>query len=251
MDGDLRPFTVVGVVGDVRDQNLAIEPTPTFYAYQPQREHACGASLTSSCRQPAIRRPSWRRRARSCGSCARTSRRVLRTMETIVSTLSRRSPLRARARRRVRRRGARARDARRLQRDLVSGHAAPAGDRRAHRPRRAARRRPLARAASGRVAGGHRHRRRRGRRAFLTRLLKGLVFGVSTTDPIAFGGVIVLLAVWRCSRAGCRPAARRASTLMKCCADSLRRREAGRERVTYLSGLVRQTGVSRRKGPNR
>jgi ABC-type antimicrobial peptide transport system permease subunit len=30
---------------------------------------------------------------------------------------------------------------------------------------------------------------------FLTRLLKGLVFGVSTTDPVAFGGVIVLLAL--------------------------------------------------------
>ena len=30
---------------------------------------------------------------------------------------------------------------------------------------------------------------------FLTRLLKGLVFGISTTDPVAFGGVIVLLAV--------------------------------------------------------
>jgi ABC-type antimicrobial peptide transport system permease subunit len=29
---------------------------------------------------------------------------------------------------------------------------------------------------------------------FLTRLLEGLVFGISTTDPIAFGGVIVLLA---------------------------------------------------------
>ena len=29
---------------------------------------------------------------------------------------------------------------------------------------------------------------------FLTRLLKGLVFGVSTTDPLAFGGVILLLA---------------------------------------------------------
>ena len=42
MDGDLRPFTVVGIVGDVRDQNLAVEPTPTFYAYQPQRDHAAG-----------------------------------------------------------------------------------------------------------------------------------------------------------------------------------------------------------------
>jgi putative ABC transport system permease protein len=28
---------------------------------------------------------------------------------------------------------------------------------------------------------------------FLTHLIKGLVFGVSTTDPLAFGGVIVLL----------------------------------------------------------
>ena len=42
MDGDLRPFTVVGVVGDVRDQSLAAEPQPTFYAYQPQRVTAAG-----------------------------------------------------------------------------------------------------------------------------------------------------------------------------------------------------------------
>jgi predicted permease len=40
MDGDLTPFTVVGVVGDVRDENLASEPQPTFYAYFPQRTHA-------------------------------------------------------------------------------------------------------------------------------------------------------------------------------------------------------------------
>jgi ABC-type antimicrobial peptide transport system permease subunit len=29
--------------------------------------------------------------------------------------------------------------------------------------------------------------------SFVTRLLKGLVYGVSTTDPIAFGAVIALL----------------------------------------------------------
>jgi ABC-type antimicrobial peptide transport system permease subunit len=29
---------------------------------------------------------------------------------------------------------------------------------------------------------------------FLTRLLSGLVYGVSTADPLAFGGVVALLA---------------------------------------------------------
>jgi predicted permease len=37
MDGDLRPFTIVGVVGDIREASLAEEPAPTFYAYYRQR----------------------------------------------------------------------------------------------------------------------------------------------------------------------------------------------------------------------
>jgi putative ABC transport system permease protein len=37
MDGDLRPFTIVGVVGDIREASLAEEPEPTFYAYYRQR----------------------------------------------------------------------------------------------------------------------------------------------------------------------------------------------------------------------
>ena len=37
MDGDLRPFTVVGVVGDVREASLADQPRPTFYADYRQR----------------------------------------------------------------------------------------------------------------------------------------------------------------------------------------------------------------------
>jgi predicted permease len=37
MDGDLHPFTVVGVVGDVREASLADQPRPTFYASYRQR----------------------------------------------------------------------------------------------------------------------------------------------------------------------------------------------------------------------
>ena len=37
MDGDLQPFSIVGVVGDVRETNLAAPPQPTFYASYRQR----------------------------------------------------------------------------------------------------------------------------------------------------------------------------------------------------------------------
>ena len=42
MDGDLRPFTIVGIVGDVREANLADAPAPTFYAYYRQRPRRAG-----------------------------------------------------------------------------------------------------------------------------------------------------------------------------------------------------------------
>ena len=40
MDGDLRPFTVIGVVGDIHDTSLEAAPEPTFYANALQRPRA-------------------------------------------------------------------------------------------------------------------------------------------------------------------------------------------------------------------
>jgi predicted permease len=37
MDGNLKPFVIVGVVGDVRDYGLDSDPRPTFYGYYKQR----------------------------------------------------------------------------------------------------------------------------------------------------------------------------------------------------------------------
>jgi predicted permease len=43
MDGDLHPFTIVGVVGDIREASLADQPRPTFYASYRQRPRAAAA----------------------------------------------------------------------------------------------------------------------------------------------------------------------------------------------------------------
>ena len=40
MDGDLRPFTVVGVVGDIREASVDAEPQPTFFGLARQRTAA-------------------------------------------------------------------------------------------------------------------------------------------------------------------------------------------------------------------
>jgi ABC-type antimicrobial peptide transport system permease subunit len=43
MDGDLRPFTVIGIVGDVREASLADQPRATFYSSYRQRPRGASA----------------------------------------------------------------------------------------------------------------------------------------------------------------------------------------------------------------
>ena len=45
MDGDLTPFRIIGVVGDVRDYGLDSEPRPTFYGYYTQRTRSLAWSF--------------------------------------------------------------------------------------------------------------------------------------------------------------------------------------------------------------
>jgi putative ABC transport system permease protein len=194
MDGDLRPYTVVGVVGDVRDQNLASDPTPTFYAYQPQRQNA--ASEFHVVMQTAGDPTSVIASARAIVRQLKPDiPPVLRTMETIVSasvadrrfvlvlvavfggaalllaTLGVYSVISYLVTQRRQEIGVR----------IALG--AQSGDVLGLILRQGA-----FLAIVGVVVGAI-------GALFLTRLLKGLVFGVSTTDPIAFGGVIVLLTV--------------------------------------------------------
>jgi predicted permease len=53
MDGDVTPFTVIGVVGDVRDYGLEAAARPTFYAYYRQRQRHL-ASFWIAMRGPAV-----------------------------------------------------------------------------------------------------------------------------------------------------------------------------------------------------
>jgi predicted permease len=193
MDGDLRPYTVVGVVGDVRDQNLANEPTPTFYAYQPQRQNA--ASEFQVVMQTAGDPTSVMASARAILRQLKPDvPPVLRTMETIVSTsvADRRFVLVL-----VGVFGAAALVLATLgvysvisylvtQRRQEIGVRIALGAQRGDVLSLVLRQGALL-AVIGIFVGAV-------GALFLTRLLKGLVFGVSTTDPIAFGGVIVLLA---------------------------------------------------------
>jgi ABC-type antimicrobial peptide transport system permease subunit len=183
----------VGVVGDVRDQSLASAPQPTFYAYLPQRPHAGGMHVvmqTSGDPAPVIA---------SARAIVRQLRPdvppVLRTMETIVATsvADRRFVLVL-----VGVFGSAALVLATLGvysviSYLVAQRRAEIGVRIALGAQRGdvlslVLRQGALLAITGIVIGA-------AAALLLTRLLAGLVFAVSTTDPIAFGGVILLLTV--------------------------------------------------------
>jgi predicted permease len=194
MDGDLRPFTVVGVVGDVRGASLAAEPQPTFYAYQPQRNRA--GSTFHVVMQTTGDPTSIIASARAIAHEMRPDvPAVLQTMESVVaaSVADRRFVLVL-----VGVFGAAALVLATLGvysviSYLVTQRRQEIGVRIALGAQRGdvlslVLRQGGSLALIGIVVGSV-------GALFLTRLLKGLVFGVSTTDPLAFGGVIALLAI--------------------------------------------------------
>jgi putative ABC transport system permease protein len=194
MDGDLTPFTIVGIVGDVRERSLAVAPVPTFYASVTQRPRPAGtfnfvmegsgdpAGLIAAARRASRElRPDVVPRFRTIETVVSTSvadRRfvlflvgVFGVAALILATLgvySVISYLVTQRRQEISIRialGARTDDVLRLV--LRQGATL---------------------ALIGIVIGA-------AAALALTRLLSGLVFGVSTADPLSFGGVMALLAL--------------------------------------------------------
>lgn len=194
IDGDMRPFAVVGVVGDVRGESLAAEPQPTFYAYEPQSSYA-GNDFQVVIQTNGDPTPLMAAARAIAHELRPDAPAVLRTLESYVaaSIADRRfilalvgvfggaalvlamlgiysvtSYLATQRRREI---GVRV--ALGAQRGDVIGLVLRQGG---------------SLAMIGIVVGA-------AGALFLTRLLKGLVYGVSTTDPLAFGGVIFVLTV--------------------------------------------------------
>ena len=193
MDGDLRPFTVVGVVGDVRGESLAADPQPTFYAPQAQTKYSGNAfhvvmqtpadpsSVIASARgiahemRPDV--PPVLKTIESVVTASVADRRFILVLvgvfggaALVLATLGVYSVISYLVAQRRPEIGVRI--ALGAQRGDVMGLVLRQGGSLA-----------LIGIAIGGIGA-----------LYLTRLLKGLVFGVSTTDPMAFGAVIALLA---------------------------------------------------------
>ncbi len=193
MDGNLKPFTIIGVVGDVRDQNLANPPQPTFYAFLRQRTTAWGnldfvvqfngdptpiiASARSVVHQIRPDLPVVERTMETVVSTSVADRRfvlvlvgVFGGVALLLATLGVYSVVSYVV----------------TQRRQEIGVRIALGARRADVLQLVLRQGALL-AAAGLAVGGV-------GAFFLTTFLKGMVYGVSTADPIAFAGVIAVLA---------------------------------------------------------
>lgn len=194
MDGDLRSFVVIGVVGDAHDDGLASPPAPTLYSYYPQRLRTYwplslvvrtsgdpAAVISTTRRIVRDLRPEVAVRARTIDrvvSASVADRRfvlfvILAFAGTalVLATLGVYSVISYLVTQRTREIGVRV--ALGAQRGDVLRLIVGEG---------------LRLAFIGLVIGviGS---------LLLTRVLRGLVFGVSTTDPVAFGIVVLVLAI--------------------------------------------------------
>ena len=194
MDGDPRSFVVVGVVGDVHDDGLASPPPPTLYSTYAQRPRSYwplslvvrtsgdpAAAISAVRRIVAELRPDVAVRARLIDRVVAQSvadrRFVLFVIlafagtALVLATIGVYSVISYLVTQRTREIGVRV--ALGAQRTDVLRLIVGEGVR-------------LAIIGLGIGVGGS---------LLLTRLLRGLVFGVSTTDPVAFGTVVLGLAV--------------------------------------------------------
>ena len=78
MDGDLRGFRIVGIVGDVRELSPETLPGPIFYGYYQQRPTSRVSIVVKSGVAVGARRP---RPGRSCGESIRKCPLQIRTVE--------------------------------------------------------------------------------------------------------------------------------------------------------------------------
>jgi putative ABC transport system permease protein len=194
MDGDLRPFTVIGVVGDVREESLADEPRPTFYATYRQRPRQAAtfnivvqgeapeASIIAAARQ-AVRelRPDVPPRFRTIETVIASSVSDRRFMLVLIGVFGVTALLLAML-------GVYSVIAflvaqRRQEMSIRIALGAQSGD-----VLQLVLRQGLALALVGIAVGA-------GASFAATRLIQGFLFGVSAADPVAFVGVVVLLAL--------------------------------------------------------
>ena len=82
MDGDLRPFTIVGVVGDIRDRSLDAEPRPMFYGSSRQRKVSNFSIVIQGTADPATVIPAARRALRELAPSVPPR---FRTIEEVVA----------------------------------------------------------------------------------------------------------------------------------------------------------------------